>query len=301
MLQDKTKVSIMYPFVCSNETTLKTCTPAGSADFKEANMDSKERHELMNNELADWIGHIPDFLNTYRNQLIGVALVIIGLISWPILNRWRQESDFAAKAAIVKELDSLEMGKYQALSQQQDSQQEFKADSFLITANNLADEAKKAPTEDLSAIALIKRGQALRMDLIYRKDAVTDDVSAAQIKQAREAYQQAFDKAQMPVVKAMAQFGLGLCFEESGQLEEAKAAYQKMVDEPSYAGTPLPAAAKDRIDKMVDNNVKYVFAEPVKPATPLPAAITPEAPSIGSAPVIAPSPVITPSPVQENK
>jgi tetratricopeptide (TPR) repeat protein len=258
-------------------------------------MDSKQRHEMMTNELADWIGHIPDFLNTYRNQLLGVVLVVIGLISWPILNRWRQQSDFAAKAEIVKILDSLETGKYMALSRQQDSQQEFKADSFLVAASNLAEEAKKAPTEDLSAIALVKRGQALRMDLFYRKEITAEDAVSTQIKQAQEAYQAAFDKARMPVVKAMAQFGLGLCLEESGRLEEAKATYQKMVDEPSYAGTPLPAAAKDRIDKMVDNNVKYVFAEPVKPAAPLPAATTPEAPSI------APAPVIAPSAVQENK
>lgn len=258
-------------------------------------MDSKERHEMMNNELADWMGHIPDFLNTYRNQLLGVALVIIGLISWPILNRWRQQSDFAAKAEIVGVLDSLDNGKYIALSQQQNGGQDLKADSFLITAVRLADEAKKAPTEDLSAIALIKRGQALRMDLFYRKEIIAEDTVSTQIKQAQEAYQQAFDKAKMPVVKAMAQFGLGLCFEDSGRLEEAKAAYQKITDEPSYAGTPLPAAAKDRIDKMVDNNTKYVFAEPVKPAPSLPIEIVP------AVTPVAPAPVITPTPGQENK
>ena len=42
----------------------------------------------------------------------------------------------------------------------------------MVAASNLADEAKKAPTDDLSAIALIKRGQALRMDLFYKKEIV---------------------------------------------------------------------------------------------------------------------------------
>jgi tetratricopeptide (TPR) repeat protein len=252
----------------------KTCTPAESADFKEADMDSKKRHEMMTNELSDWIGHIPEFLNTYRNQLIGIALVIIGLISWPILNRWRQQSDFASQAEISGLLDSLEMGKYQALRQQRDSQQEFKTDSFIIAASNLADEARKAPNDELSAIALIKRGQALRMDLFYRKEVVTEEAVSSQIKLAQEAYQEALDKAKMPVVKAMAQFGLGLCYEETGQLEEAKAAYQKITDEPSYAGTALPMAAKERIDNMADNNTKYVFADPVKAADPSPVEIT---------------------------
>jgi tetratricopeptide (TPR) repeat protein len=256
---------------------IEICTPAVPAEFKEANMDSKERHEMMTNELADWMGHIPDFLNKYRNQLIGVVLVLIGLTTWPILNRWRQQSDFAVKAEVSSMLDSLETGRYLAVRQQQDNQQEPAADSFLAAAGNLAQEAKKAPTGDLAAIALIKRGQALRMDLFYRKEIVAEDTAAAQIKQAQEAYQEAFDKAALPAVKAMAQFGLGLCSEESGQLEQAKALYQKIVDEPSYTGTPLPTAAKGRIDKMVDNNTKYVFAEaPKKPAavnpiTPVPA------------------------------
>jgi tetratricopeptide (TPR) repeat protein len=273
----------------------KTCTPAKSADFKEADMDSKERHNMMTNELADWMGHIPDLVHTYRNQLIGVALILVALATWPMLNRWRQQSDFTAKAEISGILDSIEGGKFQALNQQQDSQQEFKADSFVVAANNLADEAKKAPTDDLSAIALIKQAQALRMDLFYKKEIPADDAISTQIKKAQEAYQAALNKAKMPVVKAMAQFGLGLCFEESGQLEEAKAAYKKIVDDASYAGTPLPAAAKDRIDKMADNNVKYVFAEPVKPAVTVPAANTVVMPD-GAAIQAAPAPVtITPA------
>jgi hypothetical protein len=248
-------------------------------------MDSKERHEMMTNELADWMGHVPDFLNKYRNQLLGVALIVVGLITWPMLNRWRQSSDFAAKAEIAGMLDTIETGKYQVLSQQQEGQQELKTDSFMVAANNLAEEAKKAPGEDLSAVALIKRGQALRMDLFYKKEIISDDTISSQIKLAQDAYQQAFDKAKIPVVKAMAQFGLGLCFEESGRLEEARAAYQKIVDEKSYDGTPLPSAAKERIDKMVDNNTKYVFVEPAKPAAEVPAvpAQAPAAPAAAPA------------------
>jgi tetratricopeptide (TPR) repeat protein len=277
-------------------------TPAVPAEFKEADMDSKHRHEMMTNELADWMGHIPDFLNTYRNQLIGIALVIIGLVSWPILNRWRQQSDFTAKAQISGMLDSLETSRYLAVRQQQDNQQESSTESFLAAANNLADEAKKAPTDDLAAIALIKRGQALRMDLFYRKEAVTEDAASAQTKLAQEAYQQALDKAKLPTVKAMAQFGLGLCSEESGQLEQAKVLYQKIIDEPTCAGTPLPTAAKSRIDKMADNNTKYVFAEVPKE---IPAAVTPEAPlPAENAPAIKssmPAPVITVPSGQEKK
>jgi tetratricopeptide (TPR) repeat protein len=231
-------------------------------------MDSKERHELATNELSDWIGQIPDFLKQYRNQLLGLILVVVGLISWPILNRWRQESDFVAKTELSQTLDSLEVDKFLAVRPpSQGTPQDTGAESFLITAGNLAEQAKKAPTKDLAALALIKQGQALRTDLLYRKDIVTEDAAVSQIKQAQEAYQQAFDKAALPTLKAMAQFGLGICSEELGQPEQAREIYKKIADDASYAGTPLPAAAKDRIEKMADNTAKYTFVE--KPTAPM--------------------------------
>jgi tetratricopeptide (TPR) repeat protein len=271
-------------------------------------MDSKERHELATNELSDWIGQIPDFLKQYRNQILGVILVVVGLISWPILNRWRQESDFAAEVELSQTLDSLDMGKFLAVrSQAQNAPQDAGAESFLVTANNLAEQAKKAPTKDLAALALIKRGQALRTDLLYRKEIITEDAAASQIKQAQEAYQQAFDKAVLPTLKAMAQFGLGICSEELGQLEQAREIYQKIVDDASYANTPLPTAAKDRIEKMADNNAKYTFIEKPKapsivepPSSPAAATGLPQAGPRADKPVQA-APPTTESPEQEQE
>lgn len=276
-------------------------------------MDSKERHEMMTNELADWMGQVPDFLKQYQNLLIGAALIVIGLLSWPILNRWRQQSDFAVETEISGVLDSLEVGKFLAVRQQpQDTQQDSAAGSFLVAANSLADQAKKAPSDDLAAIVLIKRGQALRADLLYRREMIPAETVSAQIKQAQEAYQQAFDKAHLPVVKAMAQFGMGICSEEFGQLEQAKGIYQKIVDEPSYAGTPLPAIAKGRIGKMTDNNIKYSFVEKPKEkpaATPTTASAAPTGASIAPSSTESPAktepvkaePVKTDSPKQNKE
>lgn len=239
-------------------------------------MDSKHRHELMHNELADWIGKLPELLKTYRSQIIGVVLVIIGLVSWPILNRWRQESDFAANAKVIEQINAAEMGKYMAMdaySGQSDPNSVNTADSLLVAANNLAEEAKKAPTPDLAALALIKRGQALRTELLLKKELIPQDIADSQIKKAQEAYQEALSKATAPVIKAMAQFGLGLCSEELGQLEQAKGFYQKIADDAAYAGTPLIAMAKKRLANITDNNIKYTFVEALKPA---PAALGPQ-------------------------
>jgi hypothetical protein len=249
-------------------------------------MDSKHRHELMHNELADWIGKLPEMIKQYRNQIIGVALVIVGLISWPMLNKWRQESDFAAESQVSDKIATAEMAKYMAMgSYAQPDPNADTASSLLVAANNLADEAKTAPNKNLSALALVKRGQALRTELLLKKEVVPQDIVIAQIKQAQESYQEALDKATLPTIRAMAQLGLGLCSEESGQLEQAKDMYKKIIGDATYTGTPFVAMAQRRIDNLDDNNAKYTFVETPKPMpeaaipqiqmTPKPAAAQP--------------------------
>jgi len=231
-------------------------------------MDSKHRHELMHNELADWIGKLPEMIKAYRNQIIGVILVIIGFISWPILNRWRTESDLAAQAVITDKIAAVEMAKFMAMNSY--AQPDPNADavsSLLVAANALSDEAKAAPNKELAALALVKQGQALRTELLLKKEVVPQDIVAAQIKKAQDAYQEALDKATLPSIKGMAQFGLGLCSEELGQLEQAKEAYQKITGDAAYAGMPFMKMAQDRIDNMADNNATYSFVETPKPAT----------------------------------
>ncbi|MBN2511419.1 MAG: hypothetical protein JXB18_00640 [Sedimentisphaerales bacterium] len=255
-------------------------------------MDSKERHELMTNELAEWIAKLPGLIKEYRNQIIGIGLIIVGLISWPILNRWRAESDTKIQAEVSSVLEQLEMSKLSILRQQQEAATTDVVSTLLVTANNLEKEADKAPNDDLAAIALIKRGQALRTDLHYRKEWIAEDVISTQIKQAQESYEKALSKAKLPVIKAMALFGKGLCSEELGQLDQARDLYQKIVSETAFAGTPVAVLAQERINKMADNNAKYTFVD--KPIEQ-PAAIQPQvqvlpatpestAPSIQAAP-----------------
>lgn len=257
-------------------------------------MDSKERHELMTNELAVWIGKLPELMKEYRNQIIGICLIIAGLISWPMLSRWRAQSDAKIQAEVSAALEQLDISKYSALQPKDD---QTSANTLLVAANNLAEQAKKAPNDDLAAIALIKRGQALRADLHYRKEMVTEDVVASQIKQAQESYQNAQKKASIPVVKAMAQLGLGLCSEELGQIDQAKEAYQKIVNDTTFANTPVAVLAQERINKMADNNAKYTFVDKPKEQ---PAAIQPQVQILPATPEST-APAIQAAPAEQPK
>jgi predicted negative regulator of RcsB-dependent stress response len=232
-------------------------------------MDSKHRHELMHNELADWIGKLPGLAKEYRNQIIGVVLVIIGLISWPMLNQWRAESDLSAQAQVIEKISAAEIAKYMAISAYSQPDPNILATSGLLAAaNELAEQVNAAPNKDLAALALVKQAQTLRTELLLKKEVVPQDIIESQIKKAQEAYQQALDKAGLPAIKAMAQLGLGLCSEELGQLDQAKSISTTIVGQASYAGTPFITIAQNRIDNIDDNNARYTFIETPKKAAP---------------------------------
>jgi len=231
-------------------------------------MDSKERHELKSNELADWIGGLPDFLREHSGKIIGLVLVAAGLISWPIFTRMRQQAELSDQIQAAAMLQTLDQGKYQVM--QSAEQETASASALLVAANSLQDSAKKLKNPDLAALTLIKRGQALRADLHYQKRIMPDELVRSQIAQAQEAYQQAADKAKSATIAALAQFGLGLCAEELGQIDQAGEIYHKIADSDKFAGTPVQVQARHRLEAMADNTAQYVFVEP--PAEELTAA-----------------------------
>jgi len=246
-------------------------------------MDANKRHELHSNELVDFLTNLPEYLKENKNMVIGAVLIVVGLISWPLLNNMKKESNLGKQIELTAALSELEMGKMSVLAQMQTGKSES-LNTLLVAAAHLQEQAAKVGDGNMESLALIKRAQALRSDIHFRKEAVAADVVASQMKQAQEAYQSALDKARMPVLKAMAQFGLGLCSEESGQLDQAKDIYQKIVTEAGYVPTPIPAQAKQRLEALADNNAKFAFVAPPAaqgpvisvPQTPAPAVAVPQ-------------------------
>ncbi|MHC4554087.1 MAG: tetratricopeptide repeat protein, partial [Planctomycetota bacterium] len=105
----------------------------------------------------------------------------------------------------------------------------------------------------------IKAAQAIRTELHLRKD-VDADMLERQIQKAEGAYQEAFEIADTPTIKAMAQFGLGLCSEELGQTDQAAEVYRQIVEDESYKATVLPGQAQRRLDTLADNTEVFNFA-----------------------------------------
>jgi len=243
-------------------------------------MDAQHRHELKTNELAEGLSHLPEFLKENANTIIGVVLIGIALLTWPIFNRMARQKDRTEQAAITQSIQMLDQDVYKAVKVMNDSPDDAQAqtealNSLLNNANTLLDKASEIDNPNLAAMALIKGAQAVRTELHLSK-AVEPEMLETQIQKAKEAYQKAFDTAGTPTIKAMAQFGLALCSEELGQTEQSAEIYQQIVDNEAYKATVLPKQAQHRLDTLADNAEVFHFAEaPAVIETPIPDIIDP--------------------------
>jgi len=225
-------------------------------------MDSAHRHELKTNELADWVGHLPDFIRRNYMQIIGAGLIIVGLVVLPVFKRMRRSAAEKRQAETAHLIQKIDQGKIMAV---QGGGVDIQ-NTLLISANSLETAAKNAKNPHSAALALIKRAEALRADLHYKLGQVERAVVQAQINQARSAYQQAIEKAQgNNTLIAMAKFGLGLCAEELGKLDLAKQIYEEIVANADFEGTVSSAQAQLRLELMDDNTAKFVFVKAPEP------------------------------------
>lgn len=231
-------------------------------------MKSERRHELATNELAEWIVNFPAWFKENLVTVIIGVIVVLALIAYSIFFYTRENrlwNDKNAQATMV--LEQLGMAK-QTVAQGKNQNMNV-SDLFLNTASALQNAASETDNPNLSALAMVKRAEALRTELHYRATPAEQDVAKFQLQQAQKIYEQAIEKAKSdPEISAMAQFGLGLCFEDMGSFDEAKKAYEKIVQDPAYKGTTYQSRAKTRIDTMSDNERKVVFAKSEKPQTP---------------------------------
>lgn len=232
-------------------------------------MKAEERHELKTNELAEWLANLPQWCRDNLKTIIYVAAAALivamsGLWYWYNKNietarRHIELTEMVSKVAQVKPQIA------QAASQGTDS-------SYVLiqVADNLQAIAEKTRDDQAAALALIKRGHALRSEVHNRLGAVDDSELEMQMETARQSYRQALQKAAgHPTLTSMAKLGLGLCAEELGDFETAARIYHQMLEDPAIEGTAATAQARYRLEIMDYYRQPVVFAEPEpEPAEP---------------------------------
>ena len=231
-------------------------------------MKSEHRHELKTNELAEWIAHLPQWTRENLRTIIYVSVVavlVIGSSFW----YWRKRNVETVQRHLefTGLIDKLSQNKLQILMAQPRG---VDASYMLIeTAGALQTTAEGARDDSMAALALIKRAEALRAGLHYRQITVSQSEVQTVISGAKDAYVRALEKASAnPSLKAMAEFGLGLCEEELGNFNGARRIYRDIVANSDFEGTTTVAKAKQRLETMADYQQKIVFRASPKPQLP---------------------------------
>lgn len=239
-------------------------------------MKAEHRHELKTNELAEWIANFPQWAKENAKTIIYVS-VLVAVVAGVYF--WRQYEENVVSVRKQLELTrliaQLPRGKMQILQ----AQARGVDISYMLiqTAEDLKIAAQNAKDDLMAALALIKRAEALRMELHYRLGTVSERDAEAQMDLAKASYTEALEKSSTnPSLMATAKLGLGLCEEELGNFEKAKQIYSETVANTSFEGTVSVAQAKMRLDTMADYRRKVVFKPAAKPVPTSPELLRPQ-------------------------
>ncbi|MBN1788003.1 MAG: hypothetical protein JW806_06370 [Sedimentisphaerales bacterium] len=244
-------------------------------------MKSERRHELATNELADWVVNFPEWFKENMTTVIAAAIIVVGLIAYTIFFYSRQNRFESQKDAIATEtIELLDVHRESIL--RRDMQGTDVSESLVDIADRLGQVAIDAENPSLSALAMIKRAEALRSKLHYQTEVANPDVQKQLLDNTRQMYAAALGKAQgQPVIAAMAEYGMALCLEDMGNFAGAEALYNKIISTTEYEGSSFIKRAKLRLKTIEDNKGKVLFvqaaSEPQVNITP-PRSLSLEAP-----------------------
>jgi len=227
-------------------------------------MRAEHRHELKTNTLAEWMGNLPQWT---RDNLVSIAIVIVTIVAAGGFYFWRsygRNAQLQEQYRFTGFVNQISNRKMQLLGAQ--SPAGGTSSILFEPARNLETFAKSTSDNNLAALAYIKQAEALRAELHYRAESVSDQDFAAQLARAKQSYAMAVEKAaDNPSLMALAQFGIALCEEELGKFDEAKQIYARIAADDAFQGTATAAQAKLRLETMDDYRKNVVFAPKPKP------------------------------------
>lgn len=223
-------------------------------------MKSEERHQLEQNELADWVIRLVALLRPYLIYIFVAAIVLVGV------------------------LIGLSIQSNAHLQAQQDAWREFfqAADSAQFEVL-----LSRYPKSAAAPYTRLRIGD-LKFDE-GKKILITNRTRALSLfDEAIKFYEELTQNSATPSdVRQQALFGIGLVQESKGALEEAKKAYESVVTE--YAGSEFALRAQNRIQQLDTPSAKEFYAalsdyKPIGASTDLP-------PLDDETPIPAPPPV----------
>jgi hypothetical protein len=229
-------------------------------------MKSEHRHELKTNELAEWIGNLPQWTRkNYRTitYVSVVAVLVIGSASWYWYNK--NVESVREQLNLTSLIAQLPQSKMRIVTER--ARGVDTSIMLIQVADNLESAADSVKDNQMAALALIKHAEALRTALHYRQGSVSRPELEAATNRAKAGYGEALKQASPNAsLMATAKLGLGLCEEELGNFENAKQIYRELATNTGLEGTTAIVQAKQRLKTMADYQKKIVFkALPKRP------------------------------------
>ncbi|MHC4148036.1 MAG: tetratricopeptide repeat protein [Planctomycetota bacterium] len=228
-------------------------------------MKAKHRHELKTNVLAEWIANFPQWARKNLRTIIFVSVLAVLVMGSASYHWYKKNIESARRELLFTNLiNELIQGKPQILQ----AQARGMDISYLLiqTADSLQSFAESTKDGDVAALALIKRGEALRTELHYRFGSVSERDTATAMERAKASYTEALEKGSSdPSLTAMAKLGLGLCEEEVGNFEQAEQIYNDIIADAALEGTVGAAQARQRLETLADYEEQVVFKAAPKP------------------------------------
>lgn len=245
-------------------------------------MKAEHRHELKTNDLALWLGNLPNWANQNLRTVIYVLVVVVLVLASSFYYRYQKtvvaEREQNNLTAIVSQLPQEKA----FIAQKQLENQDNAYMLFQLT-DELDSIAKNTSNDAIAATALIKSAEVLRTELHFRFGAISQQDITTQIGKAKDYYTKALDKLKLspnPTLEAVAKIGLGLCEEELGNPDAARKLYQEVATGAAYEGTAPVAAAKQRL-MIMDSFTGTIVLKPMprtKIQAPPPIVSEPNAP-----------------------
>ncbi len=250
-------------------------------------MRAEERHKLKTNELAESLSELPDYLRQHGNKILtGVIIVLVVVLGF----FWWRNAQASAREENIARLNDLLAQKMllQRLTVQQAQMEKSNDEQSL--PYNAADlsggfkaVAEKAAGSPMALIAMKEQAEALRSQLLYSSQPITDEQRKTLCTQAEGIYEQmknGFPNSSQAL--GIANLGLALLAEEQGNWDKAREIYQQMVTDGQtrLAGTMYPVQAQLRLKRIDEISQPIEFPLPsIAPAVPTEPAATSSEPA----------------------
>jgi len=227
-------------------------------------MKAKHRHELKTNELADWLGNLPEWAKENFMMIIVVSVIAVAAVGAYFYFGYQRKAVLQQEGVTLTTLATqLGQSKRDILVQQTRGNDI----SYMLAklAERLRSFAAEAKNSSAAALAYVKYAEAVRADLHYRPLLVDRRDLNEQMNKAKMSYTKALGLAGTVSLKATAKFGLGLCEEELGNFDKAKEIYRQIVANADFEPTTAFVQAGQRIETLPDYRQKVVFRAAPKP------------------------------------